>query len=587
MRHLMHALLSAMCFLSAAALAQTALPPSTDLLASAARLQAFQKQSMGEIQNSGDVQRIDVNTAGAWWNAQLSARTIKSDGASGWKKGDVMMLSFDARTIKSADESGEGYMIVAVQQPELPHEKYFRAERSIPREWKTFRYAFTAATSVTGGEAQFILGLGLRQQTVEFRNISLKNFGPSVKADELPVERPTYPGREATAPWRKPAEERIEKIRKIDLQLDIRDATGKPISNTNVKIEQTRHVFGFGSCVVAGHIFNPSAEYQKYREIVEHDFNRVVMENDLKWAQWTANRQRALDAVKWLNDRNIEVRGHTLVWPSARKMPNFDLYRNDPAALSKYILDHIADEVTATRGMLVQWDVINEPYNNHDSMDILGDGAMVEWFKAARANDSKPQLYINDFSILTGGGNDIDHQNHYEKTIRNLIDSGAPIDGIGFQGHFSWTLTDPAKVWSLLNRYAAFGKRLHVTELDIDTSDESMQSDYMRDFLTICFSHPQMDGVVMWGFWEKAHWRPAAALYRADWSLRPVGEAWRDMVFNKWWTKTQVTTDTSGLASARVFRGDYAITVTHAGKSQTFSLSARDGQTARLQIVIK
>lgn len=567
----------------ASAFAQPALPPSQDLLASST-FQPFQRTALGELRTDNGVQRAEVRTAGPWYNAQLMAMTAKS---AGWKKDDVLMISFDARTLHSADESGEGYLVIAIQQPEVPHEKYFRTERSVPREWKTFRYAFSAARAMEGGNAQVILGMGLRQQTLELRNLSLKNFGPGVKLADLPVEHPSYPGREATAAWRKPAEERIEKIRKMDLALDVRDAAGKPVPNATVKIEQTRHAFGFGSCVSAQLLLGNTQDSQKYREIIARDFTRVVLENDLKWAQWNANRQRALDAIKWLNDRGIEVRGHTLVWPSERKIPDFKKYASDPAALSSYILHHIEDEVSATRGTLVQWDVINEAYNNHDAMDILGNGAMIEWFKAARAADPRPLLYINDYSILTGGGNDKDHQDHYEKTIRYLCDNGAPLDGIGFQGHFSWTLTDPAKVWSLLNRFGAFGKRLHVTELDIDTAEEAMQSDYMRDFMTICFSHPQMDGIVMWGFWEKAHWRPAAALYSADWTLRPVGAAWRDMVFSTWWTRTQTTTNPSGQTTARVFRGDYAITVTHEGKTQTFSVSARDGQSVHYQAVMK
>ena len=33
-----------------------------------------------------------------------------------------------------------------------------------------------------------------------------------------------------------------------------------------------------------------------------------------------------------------------------------------------------------------EWDVINEPYQNHDLMDLAGNGLMVDWFVRAREN---------------------------------------------------------------------------------------------------------------------------------------------------------------------------------------------------------
>ena len=61
--------------------------------------------------------------------------------------------------------------------------------------------------------------------------------------------------------------------------------------------------------------------------------------------------------------------------------------------------------------------MINEPYSNHDIMDLSGERVMVDWFLAARRNLPQAPLYLNDYSILSNGGQDIAHQNHYERTI--------------------------------------------------------------------------------------------------------------------------------------------------------------------------
>lgn len=93
------------------------------------------------------------------------------------------------------------------------------------------------------------------------------------------------------------------------------------------------------------------------------------------------------------------------------------------------------------------WDVINEPRTNHDVMDALaeGDQAMVDWFAQAKSADSVAKLYINEFGILdSAGGTNTANQQTYYDTIDYLKNSGAPIEGLGFQGHFrTRSLTGP------------------------------------------------------------------------------------------------------------------------------------------------
>jgi len=249
--------------------------------------------------------------------------------------------------------------------------------------------------------------------------------------------------------------------------------------------------------------------------------------------------------------------------------------KNDPQALAKVIIDHIIETTTTFRGRLVDWDVLNEPYTNHDFMDILGRQAMVDWFKAARSGDPKVKLYINDFSILAG--DDKAHQDHYAETIQYLIDQGAPLDGIGLQSHFPARVTPMDELLRRPDRFAAFGKELEVTEFDINTPDEGTQADYTRDFMTAVFSHPQVKAFLMWGFWEGAHWRPAGAMLRRDWSPKPNAQVYEDLVFKKWWTNTAGKTDGQGAYTTRGFLGDYDIEVQAGGKTKTVRATLSKG----------
>ena len=109
---------------------------------------------------------------------------------------------------------------------------------------------------------------------------------------------------------------------------------------------------------------------------------------------------------------------------------------------------------------------------------------------------------LNDYDILSAHGANRAHQDHFEATARFLLDSGAPITGLGMQGHFGASPTSMATVKRVLDRYAALGLSIRITEFDVNTADEALQADYTRDFLTMVFSHPAVTGFQMWGFWE-------------------------------------------------------------------------------------
>jgi GH35 family endo-1,4-beta-xylanase len=184
---------------------------------------------------------------------------------------------------------------------------------------------------------------------------------------------------------------------------------------------------------------------------------------------------------------------------------------------------------------------------------------LTQFFRTAREADSAAKLYLNDYSILETGGFDVPHQDHFEKTIRQLLADKAPLDCIGIQGHFSEDLTDIPRLWEVLDRYRKSGLPILITEFDINTHDEQLAADYTRDFLTAMFAHESVNGVLTWGFWEKRHWIPNAALYRADWSPRPAAIEWEHLVRKEWWTDVEAATDASGVAKVRGFLGEYEI----------------------------
>jgi catechol 2,3-dioxygenase-like lactoylglutathione lyase family enzyme len=93
------------------------------------------------------------------------------------------------------------------------------------------------------------------------------------------------------------------------------------------------------------------------------------------------------------------------------------------------------------------------------------------------------------------------------------------------------------------------------------TEEEEMQNAIeLVDYYRICFAHPSVKGIIMWGFWENANWIPASSMYRSDWSITPTGEAYQKLIFDEWWTKASGKANRKGLYSTSAFYGKYKIT---------------------------
>ena len=298
------------------------------------------------------------------------------------------------------------------------------------------------------------------------------------------------------------------------------------------------------------------------------------------------SRDQTLAGLHWLKDRGFYLRGHVFVWPGRQNLPKAVtalLGTPRQGEIPAMVLDHIRDEARATRGLLQEWDVLNEPYTNHDLMDVFGREIMPTWFKVAHEELPGVALFLNDFSnhdAVTSA----DHVAHFEQTARYLLDQGAPLTGLGLQAHFNGQPNPPEHILAVLDRYAAqFHLPVRFTEFDVSTRDEELQADYTRDFLILAFSHPSVVGVQLWGFWENAHWIPAAAMYRADWSEKPNAKVYKSLVLDQWRTRLGGATDAKGGFSGRGFYGEYVVIVEAGGRrvEQEFTLSPGAGACGR------
>ncbi|MBN2632168.1 MAG: endo-1,4-beta-xylanase, partial [Bacteroidales bacterium] len=223
--------------------------------------------------------------------------------------------------------------------------------------------------------------------------------------------------------------------------------------------------------------------------------------------------------VAWCQKNGLKVWGHTLAWhsqspawffqeknpatgeaaspaaqganpPAAAPDPNAprpnrggfgDRGNTGPQASREVVLerlkDHIMTVVGRYKGRITGWDVFNE------SIADGGDGTTenlrtFSWYKAAGpevitlafkwAHEADPdaQLYYNDYNIEQGA---VENKGKHASSLlllKRLIAEGAPITGVGIQGH--WHLdTNLEDVEKAIENYAALGLRVSITELDV------------------------------------------------------------------------------------------------------------------------
>lgn len=492
--------------------------------------------------------------------------------------GDIVLLRFFLRAIETTDESGQATAQVYVEGPAPEYRKSISQQISAGLEWVEYFIPFAVDGSYASGQLGIKFGFGTasRPQVLELGGVEVLWYGTSRTLAEMPRTSFQYLGRDAAAPWRAEAAARIDRHRKGDFSVQVVSSAGTSVPGASVRVRQRRHAFEIGTAFVGSRVLNQTdANNAVYREKLLELFNAGSTENDLKWQPWIGewgasfSRSIALGALQWAQAQGLRLRGHVLVWPSTRNMPSSltaKINASDPT-IPGTILAHIDDIVAATSQYLGEWDVLNEPYDNHDVMDRYGNQHMIEWFQRARAKHPTAELYINDYAILSGGGLNVAKQDAYENTIRYIRNGGGPLTGIGFQGHFSGSPTGIPRIWEILQRYAtAFPDlKFRITEFDVSTDDEALQADFTRDLLTIAMSHPQMQGVQFWGFWEGAHWRKTAALYRQNWDEKPNGAALRNLFYRDWWTDVATKSSAAGRVRGRAFLGSYQVEATYGG----------------------
>lgn len=552
----------------------------------------------------GDIQTVPITNEAFRTARQVRTDTIPPESwhIQAWLRnsvavedGHVMRLEFHARAAAGISAQSE----VMVQRTDSFTQLHSES-LSLTPEWTAYSRDIVSSDHFGPDDLQVAFNLGFGPQTVEIADFSWRNISHKLDVEDLPRNMPaaSWDGRSGVDPWRDNAVSEIESHRTGSLRVRVYDVNGSPIDGAVVSVRQQSHDFLFGSAIDAfdGRLApDGTDEALKYQSEIRRLFNTVAVENSLKWPRLLQDRQRGITAAQFAADNDLRLRGHNVIWPSREYMPTavWDEYdarvvsEGQAAAglwLQNEILTRIDDVSTTFAGLVHEWDVVNEPYSNRDVMDILDDSIVTSWFQAMRDANPDVALALNDYDIFASNGTNAAHRSDFKQWLTTLSAAGL-LDVIGEQSHYNdGNLTDIARLGELIGEYdAQFGVPIAITEFDVNSRDEQLQADYLRDYLTMSFSQPAVSQFLHWGFWEGAHYLPEAALYRTDFSPKPGGQVYEDLVFGSWWTDERATTF-SGDVELQAFHGSHTVVVEYAGQRYESATIVRDSEFNELRV---
>ena len=313
---------------------------------------------------------------------------------------------------------------------------------------------------------------------------------------------------------------------------------------------EARHIF-IGAAVDPR--FLSEADYAR---LLGSEFNLLEGENAMKFASLHPRPDTdpspfdfapADQLMSFAQEHKMAVRGHTLVWH--RQVPGWVQKGGYTAPqLHSILQNHIRKVMTHYAGKVYAWDVVNESFNEDGSMRStiwydqpgIGAGKGTEYIEQAlrwaHEADPKAKLFYNDF--------DTEEINKKSDAIYAMAADfkkrGVPLDGVGFQAHVTLKFDDPAKIASFaqnLARFAKLGLELHITELDVRTTDSSdaslaTQAKIYGEIARACVQQPACKLIQTWGFTDKHSWIPGffkgygwALLWDDNYQKKPAYDA--------------------------------------------------------------
>lgn len=307
-----------------------------------------------------------------------------------------------------------------------------------------------------------------------------------------------------------------------------------------------------------------------YKAVMLKYCNYGVCGNQFKWSgiQPTfsnLNYAPFENTLNWYKKSGWDMRAHTILWGGNNStdyhcIPQWVMnLSSNPKAMYDTCLMRVKREVTRYKGLVKEYDVINEPTHANYLQKIVGDSINWNCFKVAHAADPNARLFVNDYNIIEWQ----DQTNNFVTLVQKMLANGAPVTGIGAQCHIGSSV-DLTNFKTRFDQLGQFGLPIKITEFDMGAKSLT-QLQYAQEIskmMRLAFSHPSIEGFIFWGLTEPT-WVPASIvnLIREDQTTKMAADSVYDLVHKLWNTDLSLQTTTDGLCTFTGYYGDYDIQV--------------------------
>jgi endo-1,4-beta-xylanase len=212
--------------------------------------------------------------------------------------------------------------------------------------------------------------------------------------------------------------------------------------------------------------------------LILQQFNSLTPENAMKMGpihpeENLYNWKDADAIVDFATSHGMKIRGHNLCWHE--QTPGWLFKDAQGGEVTKEVLlkrlkNHITAVVSRYKGRIYAWDVVNEAIaddstqflRNSPWYRICGDEFIAKAFEYAHAGDPQAQLFYNDYNTERP-----EKRERVYRLLKQLVDAGVPITGIGIQAH--WSVYEPieSELRATIDRFSSLGLKVQITELDV------------------------------------------------------------------------------------------------------------------------
>lgn len=390
------------------------------------------------------------------------------------------------------------------------------------------------------------------------------------------------------------ARQNIENYRKGNASITLEDFKQKDLK---IKIRQISHDFKFG-CYLKIDSLTPeqTALYEKYFKTL---FNYAVIgtywdvtENKRNEHFWVNFDKEVAMANR--NDWKIQVA--PILWGTSKAGTPAWLPKNKQE-LQNVLNERIENYFKNYPNTASEVEIINEPLSLEPDIfaAILGKGYIDSAFIRARELSEENRLMLNEYGVFGSVSLNNYNNDKYFDLISDLKKRQIPFDLIGIQSHANREWYSPADVAEKLDRYAAQGKPIQISEFSAQTKnyddrktyekilgnyrtgtwDDAKQAEFYREFYIIAFGSPNVEAIVQWGLDDARAWLPGIGLIDEQGNPKPNYVVLEELINRDWRTNLEIVLTEKKTAEFRGFFGNYEIEVIGDGKiltKKTFEL---------------